>query len=273
MSVCVLVKVGEGLVLAADSATTIAGAAMGPGGQPGPQGVIKVFFNATKIFQIRDLPVAVMTWGAGAFQSRTIASLVEEFENLEATKAVTRENLEISDLSKQIWEFMCARSEAFFKDIPIEGRPKTGLLICGYSKQQFFPEEFSMMIPSNAPSRVRPDQNGQPNFGAAWYGMVDAIVRFHYGRDDKLFDVLKGSGIGDAQLGPLKDKISQELQYPVLFQAMPLGDAIDYARFLVDLTIARFRFVIGAELCGGPVDLASVSRKEGFKWIQSKRLR
>src|SRR4051794_25335582 len=98
MSICVVVKVPEGLVLAADSAATVEGAAVTPDGKPGPAGVLKVFSTATKVLQIRELPVGVMTWGVGSFGARTIASLVEEFENGKSVRELNREQLDVKAL-------------------------------------------------------------------------------------------------------------------------------------------------------------------------------
>ena len=54
---------------------------------------------------------------------------------------------------------------------------------------------------------------------------------------------------------------------------MPLGDAIAYAEFVVSLTIGRYRFAIGAELCGGPIDVAVITRADGFSWFRTKNRR
>ena len=272
MSICVMVKVPEGLVLASDSASTVQGGVVKKGGEPGLSGVFNVFFNATKVFQIRDLPVGVLTWGAGSFRSRTVASLVEEFENTDDVRKINREILNVEGLAKKFWHFMGEKSEKFFPEIPKEGRPRTGFVICGYSGSEFFPEEYSTLVPTELPQRLRPPEDGEPDFGANWYGASDAIVRLHHGRDDRLFAVLKKElGIDEQQLNQLRDKITEELQYPVVFAAMPLGDAIDYAEFLIQTTINRFRFVIGAELCGGEVDIATITRKDGFEWVRRKQ--
>ncbi|MCF7805825.1 MAG: hypothetical protein K9N46_15185 [Candidatus Marinimicrobia bacterium] len=271
MSVCVAVKVGEGLVFASDSATTVAGAPASSGGQQGPQGIVKVFYNATKIFQIDKLPVGVMTWGAGSFKARTIASLIEEFENQEEIKQLKASSLEVGDLAKTLWDFLNKKSDEFFSEIPKQARPQTGLILAGYSGDNFFPEEYLMAIPMQKPRRVREDVEGQPNFGANWYGMTDAIIRFHHGRADEITDILNELEIDSDTIDKFENRIQQDIQYKVLFHAMPLGDAIDYARFLIDLTIARFRFVVGAELCGGPVDIATITRKSGFSWISHNK--
>lgn len=270
MSVCILVKVGEGLVLASDSASTVSGAPRTAEGTVGPQGVVKIFYNATKMFQIGDLPVGVLSWGAGSFQARTIASLVEEFENTDEVKAISKENVNISDIAHAIRKFMVQKSDELFPDIPNKGRAKIGLIICGYSLKDFFPEEYVMIVPVEEPRRIRPPIDSKPDFGANWYGATDAIVRFHHGRDDRLSHILGQEGIEPDKIKKIEDNIRTNVQYTILFQAMSLKDAIDYAKFLVELTISRFKFVLGAEICGGPIDIATISRKEGFNWIAKK---
>ena len=56
MTICVVVKIGEGLVLAADSAATLKGTI----GEE--TGIFQVFEFANKIARIKDYPVGVMSW-------------------------------------------------------------------------------------------------------------------------------------------------------------------------------------------------------------------
>jgi hypothetical protein len=51
---------------------------------------------------------------------------------------------------------------------------------------------------------------------------------------------------------------------------MPIQDAIDLARFLVDASIKFSRFVPGPQVVGGPVEIAAITKHEGFKWINRK---
>lgn len=64
----------------------------------------------------------------------------------------------------------------------------------------------------------------------------------------------------------LKDRLGVELVQP----AMPFQDAIDLAEFFVDLTIQFTRFGPGAPTVGGPIEIAAISKHEGFKWIKRK---
>lgn len=51
---------------------------------------------------------------------------------------------------------------------------------------------------------------------------------------------------------------------------MPILDAIRVAEFLVDATKVYFSLAPGSDIVGGATDLATVTKWEGFKWIQRK---
>ena len=51
---------------------------------------------------------------------------------------------------------------------------------------------------------------------------------------------------------------------------MPIQDALDLAEFLVDLTIKVSRFIPGPAVVGGPIEVAGITKHEGFKWIKRK---
>ena len=51
---------------------------------------------------------------------------------------------------------------------------------------------------------------------------------------------------------------------------MPIQDAIDVAKFAVE-TAAKFaRYSMDAETIGGPVEVAAITKHEGFKWVARK---
>jgi len=52
--------------------------------------------------------------------------------------------------------------------------------------------------------------------------------------------------------------------------AMPIQDAIDLSIFLVESTIRFSKFAPGAPTVGGPIEVATITKHERFKWIQRK---
>jgi hypothetical protein len=52
---------------------------------------------------------------------------------------------------------------------------------------------------------------------------------------------------------------------------MPIQDAIELARFLVETTIGFIRFAVFLpKSVGGAVAIAAITKHEGFRWIQRK---
>jgi hypothetical protein len=52
---------------------------------------------------------------------------------------------------------------------------------------------------------------------------------------------------------------------------MPIQDAVDLARFLVETTIGFVRFaVFMPKSVGGAVEIAAITKHEGFRWVQRK---
>jgi len=269
MSIVVSVRVGDGLVIAADSASTLSAA--DPTGKE--LGIAKVFNNATKLLQLRDYPIGVATVGAGTVGARTISSLVEEFANDRPTlEQLGAKRLSVEKEAKELQKFLM---EAYNKAYPDKAAQRGGpaLLVGGYSGNEFFPEEFVFNVPQGEfAARRTPNPNGSQDFGADWFGITDALVRFHHGRDDRMPMILKGCGVADDVIAKVMETLQAQVQYPVPFDGMPLQDAVDYALFMAGLAVGRFRFVMGPEMCGGPIDVATITRQDGFKWVKQKNV-
>ncbi|MEA3361527.1 MAG: hypothetical protein U9R17_19260 [Thermodesulfobacteriota bacterium] len=284
MTVCVAVKVSEGLVLAADSTAAIQGNIHDPaGGKPAP-GILKTYHNVRKLSHIKDYPIGTLTWGSALIGSRSVESLIKEYEhNLssleeESQKAKQRRirdeeknnhsfKYNVKDTAQGLLEHIKNFYDTEFKNLERSKQPLIGILVNGYSSGKFFPEQWLIELPRlESLEGVRPDKDGKPLFGANWYGLTDAITRLHWGRDDAAIDILaKHFNKKPSEIFELLKR----LQYPVLFDGMPLQDAIDYAVYLVSLTIGRYRFVAGAPLCGGEIDVAVIT-PNSFSWVQRK---
>lgn len=276
MTVCVMVKVSEGLVLAADSATVISGRV---GNEPG---ILKTYEHSRKLSHIKDYPVATLAWGTALIGSRSVESLIKEYEYglpslLEEQEKIKEKRsrgeeikpfeYSVKEIAAGLLEHIQDYYEAEFADLEVSKRPFLGILVAGFSSGRFFPEHWLFELPhGTALKDVRPDREGKPDFGAHWYGLTDAIVRLHWGRDDHAVDILaKHFKVSTEEI----NNLLMPLQYVVPFAGMPLQDAIDYAVYLVNVAIGRYRFVIGAPLCGGEVDVAVIT-PNNFTWVKRK---
>lgn len=55
---------------------------------------------------------------------------------------------------------------------------------------------------------------------------------------------------------------------------MPIQDAIDLAPYLVETTIGFIRFSVPRpKTGGGPIEIAAITKHEGFQWVQCRPVR
>lgn len=283
MTICVSVKVSEGLVLAADSAAAIQGAVQDPTGKSSV-GILKTYDHVRKLTHIKDYPIGTLTWGTALIGARSVESLIKEYEySLQSlgeedekirerrmrgeAKSDERPRYSVRDIAAGLLEHVKRAYEAEFAGQPADRQPLLGVLVSGYSSGEFFPEQWLIELPVLSELKpIRPNANNKPDFGANWFGLTDAIIRLHWGRDDQAIALLA------EHFKTQPDEIHrllERLQYPVFFNGMPLQDAIDYAIYLVNVVVGRFRFVVGAPLCGGEIDVAVIAPNT-FTWVQRK---
>lgn len=291
MTLCVAVTTGEGLVLAADSMTYVTDASSR-----------KTYATATKLFEIPGLPIAVMTYGLGGLGRRSIGSLLEEWIE---QRPQYDERVTVERIASDIVEWVFERHRAFRAEVRravdairterlvaqheddgesvsavVPDEPEftdwtTGLVIGGYQLDSFFPwlyeyEEPSPQGPEKSRLRcTRPHEQREaaddgPVSGLNWWGNAEALRRLVNGFDPKLVASL---GVDYAALS----ERAEELRWPVVHEGMPLQDAVDYARFLLDVGCGYDRFKAGEASVGGQVDVAIVHRR-GVHWVQRKAL-
>ena len=65
-------------------------------------------------------------------------------------------------------------------------------------------------------------------------------------------------------------EVIREMGDPLTLPAMPIQDAIDVAKFLVETTSKFARYGMRPETIGGPIELAAITKHEGFKWVGRK---
>ena len=57
------------------------------------------------------------------------------------------------------------------------------------------------------------------------------------------------------------------LETVVVFDGMPVQDAINFAVWILDTTIGWATFAVGTPSCGGPLQVATILADAGFAWI------
>lgn len=254
MSVSIAIKVSDGLVLASDSATSIAVT-----DKQGNTGIAKVYENADKIAQIGNCPVGVTTWGIGSLQSKTITRLVEEFgdSNLDTDEFTKSDLDDFVDFFRDLYKDEYGQVE--------EQKPNLGLAVGGIIGSG---EPVLNLINFPEPAE-RKTLRREGDFGANWFGQIAAISRLHKGYAPQLPKLLaQETDLSQEDI----NNILAQLEQTVYWGGMPLQDAIDFAYSLIATSKDFHKYGSGPPTCGGPIDIAIISHGR-FEWVKQKELK
>lgn len=259
------VKVFDGVVFAADSATTL----------PLPSGTHQVYNNANKIFHLhRTHPIAAATWGMGAIGGASIATLAKElrrrFRGDDPAHVDWKldSNYSVRDIAERVVEFVF---DELYSPLVTSGqwpRGDLGFAIVGFAPGERKAEIWTIAIDDPSIRPIPALEAGGDQFGWGAYAIRDASVRLFNGHDPSLPDALKA--VTNPAEHPAIDAVIQSANREVAIAAMPIADAIELARFLAAVTVGYARFIPGPDVVGGPIEVACITRFEGFKWVSRK---
>lgn len=265
MSLGIVFKGPEGIVLAADSRVTLTVSMQSPG-QP-PTLIPATYDNATKLLRIRDQNyVGVVTYGVGAFgNQRTAHSYLPEFEA--KLLAGDGKRLSIELFAKKLSEFFMQRwEESMPKDF--QGPPMT-FLVGGYNVDEPYGRVFGVDIPI----RPEPKEINQDGFGVTWGGQRELTDRLMQGFDENLpFIAQEFLELSDDQRNKLRNYIKERSTLHIPFQFLPLQDCVDLSIALVRTTITFQKWMVGVRGVGGKIDVATITQTGGFRAVQTKEI-
>jgi hypothetical protein len=275
MSIAVIIGVHDGVVLAADSASTLAVAAA-----PGVQGVnvLNVYENANKIFNLhKGRPLGCITYGSGSIGNASIATLMKDLREKLRKKELgfDPDNYTIKGVADILTAFLDSECAKVTDPVVVNGI-SMGFLLGGYSSKEPLAESWSLEINQGKTTGIT-ELRKKEDAGLSWGGQGELLSRVALGYSPGIFQVLAdatGNPKGPASAAYLQQTIGPlliaNLQAPLVFAPMPIQDAIDLAHFLVDATIQFSRFLSGPQVVGGPIEIAAITKHEGFKWISRK---
>lgn len=265
MTLAVAVKVFDGVVLAADSATTfnLTG------------GSHQVYNNANKVFQLhREKPIGLITWGLGQIGPASIATLAKDLRvRLMGKDPVNKWKLTntytIEAVAKRVVEMMHGELYATqFAGTPAP-HPVLGFIVAGYSAGEAKSEAWEIMITDPATPPVLTEKFGKDQAGWTASGQPEATSRLWNGCDPELAAAVRAAVAGTPQEATVEQAITDAGRSAV-HAAMPFADAINLATYIVETTVGFIRYSHGPDSVGGQIEVAGISRHEGFKWISRK---
>src|SRR5208337_585108 len=280
MSIAVLIGVHDGLVIAADSASTLTLTMPGPQGMV--QGVANIYDNANKIFNLyKGKPIGCVTFGTGSIGNSSIGTLIKDLRAALMDKKLGGKlgiefdpcNYTMEGVSKIVANFLAGECQK--QDAASLPGINIGLLLGGYSTDGSLGESWSVEIKDG--KATEPKQLRQPEQpGISWGGASEVLHRIMAGYSPMLFQVLaevsgtQGQQSAQQLSSQLSMLLAARLQAQFVFAPMPIQDAIDLAKFLVHAAIMYNRFIPGAPIVGGPIEIATITKHEHFKWISRK---
>lgn len=141
-------------------------------------------------------------------------------------------------------------------------------MVVGYSSHKPLAEEWKIEI-VNGNLKVSRERK-ENEIGITWNGELEAINRIYAGYSLNLPHFMEKEGIEEEKIHKILENVSRNGFTTMVMPAMPIQDAIDLARFLVETTINFVKFVPGAPTVGGPVEIAAITKHEDFKWVSRK---
>ncbi len=263
MSLGVVIKGPEGVVLATDSRVTLE--AQKIGGSP-----IPVYFdNVTKLlsFSKPHNYVGCVTYGMAVIGQRTAHSFVPEFEQQVLSEKDKR--ISVEEYSKELSQFFADRWK---ETMPKEyNGPDMTFVVGGYDPELPYGKIFLFNIPSKP--EIIQQHPGDTNFGMTWGGQLEIASRLIHGFDPALPDIVKQYlNLDDRQIESLSEKLKENLMYPIPYTVLPLQDCVDLAILLIRTTIIAQRLYLGIRGVGGQIDVVTITRTQGLQYVQQKEI-
>lgn len=262
MSIGIVLKGTEGLVLAADSRITLTT-------QKGNRTIPITYDNARKVLQFAQPHnyVGAITYGLGGIGLRSAYSFLHEFE-----ATLPKRRLSVADFAQRMSKFFVQQWNTTMPS-SYKGAPMI-FVVGGFDKNQPHGRVYLFEIPSKPkPVEQHPHNvKKQPQFGIVWGGQREIVDRLIAGYDARTL------GIAQKTLNLTKQQVQQlqkalrPLQIPIPILILPLQDCVDLAILFIATTIEAQRLTAGIRGCGGPIDIATITRLEGFNFVQEKSI-
>lgn len=146
MTTVICAKVNDGVVLAADSASTLSFTRT-----DGSSEVSNVYNNANKIFNLcKGLPIGLLMWNRLYIGGVSVSNLVKDFRTHLSTKGdaieINPQDFQIETVAKQFSEFIHAAYDNPYDGNPIPEGFYVGFIIAGYSSGKERAEEYLLNL-------------------------------------------------------------------------------------------------------------------------------
>jgi hypothetical protein len=178
----------------------------------------------------------------------------------------------VTDFAKRLSDFFLKQWNA--AKMPVNGAEDMIFLVAGYDDEN---AAYGRIYEVRVPSKPVPEELIAGQFGATWGGQREVTDRMLAGFDPQLPMLVQEhlnvpanerQAAADALAVFLKTKLTS----PIPWQFLPLQDCIDLSICLLRTTITLQKWIVGIRGVGGAIDLATITRIDGFNPVQQKKI-
>ncbi len=242
MSFVITVYVPEAIVMASDSRQSITIRKKGADGTQQAVETVNSDF-VYKTFLLARQGVGLSTFGDFLLGKTTIESHIKRFQ-----EEVLQDSDDVVLVTEKLLDFFRSRHSSADTAFHVAGfRKESGISI---------PYVFNGHVSRNELKRLNINQASQDvMYGASWGGQGDVMA-----------------GLLNANHAAGHDSRPNVPWVPIVWDAMPIQDAIDFAVYAVRTTIDTIRFQARPKNVGGPIDVLLFT-PEKVTWVQRKEFR
>lgn len=296
MTIAICLKVGDGVVLGTDSASSLIGE---------NDRYFNVYNTAEKTFNlVKGLPIGLMTYGLGGMMGLSIGALARDLRQRlsgndpgHADWALNHRTYTIEEVATRVRQFFYEELYAAqFGPLPepgvaptddaqtapidelplnpeVEGTPgeiapqfpELGFVVAGISANDYYTQVWSVEISNGLCAGPVCQYDRLVSGVVHFWGQPEALYRLVYGWSPEAHQRLVAAGLPPETADQFLLSFTN-LAHP----GMPIQDAIDLVRYLADVTVGYVRFKQGAPTVAPPIDIAAITRHQGFKWVERK---
>jgi hypothetical protein len=241
MSLVITVVVPEGIVMASDSRQSVTVEGRTPDGKTFKVETVNSD-SVAKTFLLEGQQVGISNFGQDLLGGVPMSSYVKNFIEEEIVAAD-----DVTTIPPKLVKYM-RKSYA---------QADAGFHVAGYSKSTkvSVPHFYNCHVAKNTIERKNVKRDGSVAYGATWSGQFDIITSI-------ISPIVTKDEKG-------QDKIVRS-PAPIIWDAMSVQDAIDFAIFAIRTTIDTMRFQARPKNVGGPIDVLLLLPDTKPRWIQKK---
>jgi hypothetical protein len=143
-------------------------------------------------------------------------------------------------------------------------------IVAGYDEDA----PYGRLFVSAIPIAPKPVEKLVDDFGIQWGGQSEITSRILNGCDNNTFELIFNKfAVPAGERSALAGEVHNASGAKIPYQFLPLQDCVDLSVLLIRSTAQILDYQVGIRGVGGNIDVATITRREGFQYVQRKEIR